>query len=152
MDLNLKGKNVIVTGGSRGIGRSIALAFADEGANMAICARSMDALMKTRDEIASRGVNAFAASCDVGDAAALAKFLDDANAALGGVDVLINNPSGFGMTDDEAGWKSGFDVDMMAAVRATQQVTPWIAEAARSFTFRQSQAWKARRERFPTPR
>lgn len=127
MDLNLKGKNVIVTGGSRGIGRSIALAFADEGANVAICARSMDALVKTRDEITARGVNAFAASCDVGDAAALSKFLDDANTHLGGVDVLVNNPSGFGMSDDEAGWKSGFDVDMMAAVRATQQVTPWIA-------------------------
>ncbi len=127
MDLQLKNKNVIVTGGSKGIGRAIALAFADEGVNVAICARGAEALARTKDEIAARGVNVFAASCDVGDAAALAKFLDHANAHLGGVDVLINNPSGFGMADDEAGWKSGFDVDMMAAVRATQQVTPWIA-------------------------
>jgi 3-oxoacyl-[acyl-carrier protein] reductase len=127
MNLDLNGKNIIVTGGSKGIGRAIALAFADEGANVAICARGVDALAKTKDEIAARGVKAFAASCDVGDATALAQFLNAANASLGGVNVLVNNPSGFGMTDDEAGWKSGFDVDMMAAVRATQQVTPWIA-------------------------
>ncbi|MGL4233786.1 MAG: SDR family NAD(P)-dependent oxidoreductase, partial [Casimicrobium sp.] len=68
MDLQLKNKNVIVTGGSKGIGRAIALAFADEGANVAICARGVDALTRTRDEITARGVKAFAASCDVGDA------------------------------------------------------------------------------------
>jgi 3-oxoacyl-[acyl-carrier protein] reductase len=127
VNLNLKHKNIIVTGGSKGIGRAIALAFADEGANVAICARGMAALDSTRDEVAAKGVKCFAAACDVGDASALAQFLEAANAALGGVDVLVNNPSGFGMTDDEAGWKSGFDVDMMAAVRSTQTVTPWIA-------------------------
>ena len=126
MDLGLKGKNVIVTGGSRGIGRSIALAFADEGANLAICARGMDALASVRDELTARGVTAFAQSCDVGDAAALAAFLDAANAALGGVDVLVNNPSGFGLGDTEEAWSLGFNVDMMAAVRASRQVVPWM--------------------------
>jgi 3-oxoacyl-[acyl-carrier protein] reductase len=127
MELGLRGKSVIVTGASRGIGRAIALAFADEGANVAICARGADALARTRDEIVARGVRCFAQSCDVGDGAALSNFLIQSNEALGGIDVLVNNPSGFGMSDDEAGWKAGFDVDMMAAVRATQQVEPWIA-------------------------
>jgi 3-oxoacyl-[acyl-carrier protein] reductase len=127
VNLNLKNKKIVVTGGSRGIGRAVALAFADEGANVAICARGADALARTRDEVAALGVKCFAQSCDVGDATSLAAFLDAANASLSGVDVLVNNPSGFGMSDDEAGWKLGFDVDMMAAVRATQQVTPWIA-------------------------
>ena len=126
MDLGLKGKNVIVTGGSRGIGRSIALAFADEGANVAICARSAEALMRTRDEITSRGVTAFAQPCDVGDASALAAFLDAANVALGGTDILVNNPSGFGLGDGEEAWSLGFNVDMMAAVRASRQVVPWM--------------------------
>ena len=126
MDLGLKGKNVIVTGGSRGIGRSTALAFAKEGANVAICARNVETLEQARAEIAALGVKAFAQSCDVGDAEGLTAFLQAANDALGGIDVLVNNPSGFGMADDDAGWAAGFNVDMMAAVRASWQVVPWM--------------------------
>ncbi len=129
MDLGLKGKNAIVTGGSKGIGRCTALALAAEGANVAICARGQAALDQTAKEIEAAGVKAYAASCDVADAGALKKFLDDAKAALGGVDILVNNPSGFGMTDDEDGWKVSVDIDLMATVRATQQVTPWMAAA-----------------------
>jgi 3-oxoacyl-[acyl-carrier protein] reductase len=127
MDLGLKGKNVIVTGGSRGIGLATALAFAAEGANVAICARNPETLEAARAEIAKRGVSAFAQPCDVGDAALLTAFLHAANDALGGIDVLVNNPSGFGMADDDAGWAAGFNVDMMAAVRASWQVVPWMA-------------------------
>ena len=129
MDLELAGKNVVITGGSKGIGRAAALAFAAEGANVAICARGQEALDKTAEDIRSAGVKAFAGSCDVGDAAQLSSFLDNARDALGGVDVLINNPSGFGMTDDEDGWKASVDIDLMATVRATQQVTPWMEQA-----------------------
>lgn len=128
MDLGLKGKNVIVTGGSRGIGRATALAFAQEGANVAICARGETTLEKTRAEIADLGVTAFASPCDVGDADSLRTFIDAAREALGGVDVLVNNTSGFGASDDETGWSAGFNVDMMGSVRACWQVVPWMAE------------------------
>jgi 3-oxoacyl-[acyl-carrier protein] reductase len=124
MNLGLRGKNVIVTGASRGIGRAIALGFADEGANVAICARGQAALDATRDEVSARGVRAFAKATDVGDAAQLKAFIDAANVALGGIDVLINNPSGFGGGDDEASWVANFQVELMASVRATQQVVP----------------------------
>ena len=127
MDLGLKGKNVIVTGGSRGIGRSTALAFAAEGPNVAICARNVDALHKAHDEIGATGVNVYSAPCDVGDPVALTEFLQASHDAFGGIDVLVNNPSGFGMADDDAGWAAGFNVDMMAAVRASWQVVPWMA-------------------------
>jgi 3-oxoacyl-[acyl-carrier protein] reductase len=126
MDLGLKGKKVIVTGGSRGIGRATALTFAEEGADVAICARGADALQATRAEIEALGVQAFAATCDVADADDLGRFLDEANAALGGVDILVNNTSGFGVGDDEDGWKTGFDVDVMGSVRASWRVVPWM--------------------------
>ncbi|MGH8596024.1 MAG: SDR family NAD(P)-dependent oxidoreductase [Gammaproteobacteria bacterium] len=128
MDLRLKGHGIIVTGASKGIGRAIALGFAREGANVAICARGADALEKTRAEILSLGVTAHAASCDVGNAESLITFLDGAAAALGRVDVLINNPSGFGLTDNEEGWAASLAVDVMAAVRATWKVVPWMEQ------------------------
>ena len=130
MDLGLKGKRVIVTGGSKGIGRATALTFAEEGADVAICARGADALEVTRKEIAALGVSTFAQSCDVGDPAALTGFLEAARAALGGVDILINNTSGFGLADDEERLGvPGLQVDLMGSVRATWAVVPWMEEA-----------------------
>lgn len=126
MDLGLKGKNVIITGASRGIGRATALEFAAEGANVAICARGAEALETTRADVAAHGVTVHAQCCDVSDADALKAFLSGANEALGGIDILINNPSGFGLTDDEAGWQASLNIDMMATVRATWQVVPWM--------------------------
>ena len=128
MELGLKGKGVIVTGASRGIGRAIALEFAREGANVAICARGGEALESTRADIAALGVKVHAAACDVGDAASLKAFLDGAHAALGRVDVLVNNPSGFGVQDTEEGWAASLNVDILAAVRATWAVTPWMEQ------------------------
>jgi 3-oxoacyl-[acyl-carrier protein] reductase len=126
MDLELAGKGVIVTGGSRGIGRSIALAFAGERANVAICARGEEGLRKVAGELAAKGVKVHSAACDVGDEKQLAAFLDGAAQTLGRVDVLVNNPSAFALADDEAGWKASLDVDLMAAVRATWKVVPWM--------------------------
>ncbi len=126
MDLGLTGKNVIITGASRGIGRATALEFAAEGANVAICARGAEALEITRSDVAALGVTVHARSCDVSDADALKAFINSANEALGGIDILINNPSGFGLTDDEAGWEASLNIDMMATVRATWQVVPWM--------------------------
>src|SRR5690606_14346220 len=129
MELGLRGRNVIVTGGSRGIGRSTALAFTREGANVAICARGEEGVRKAEAELGALGVKAFGAACDVADPAALAGFLDAAHEALGSLHVLVNNASGFGISDDEEGWRKGFDVDVMATVRACWKVAPRIAEA-----------------------
>ena len=126
MDLGLKDKNVIITGGSKGIGKSTALAMAKEGANIAICARREEALKSAAHEISSHGIQCFHRSVDVADANALAGFMDQARDTFGTIDVLINNTSGFGMTDDEAGWQVSINIDLMASVRATQQVIPWM--------------------------
>ena len=127
MDLGLKGKGVVVTGASRGIGRAIALEFAAEGANVAICARGKEALEATRAELDARKVKTHAQVCDVADPKALTDFLNQSREQLGAVDVLVNNSSGFGTSDDEAGWRMSYDVDVMASVRATWQVVPWMA-------------------------
>jgi 3-oxoacyl-[acyl-carrier protein] reductase len=126
MDLQLGGKGVIVTGASRGIGRSIAFAFAGEKANLAICARGEEGLRKVAGELSAKGVKVHAAACDVGDEKQLAAFLDGAAKALGRIDVLVNNPSALALADDEAGWKASFEIDLMAAVRASWQVVPWM--------------------------
>ena len=128
MDLGLEGKAAIVTGASRGIGRATALAFAAEGCDVAVCARGEEALARTADAIRALGVRAFAQACDVSDADALAAFLDGARAALGRVDVLVNNASAIDMGAGEDAWKTGFEVDLLPPVRASERVLPWLRE------------------------
>lgn len=129
MDLGLKGKNAIITGASKGIGRSTALTLAAEGANIAICARGQAALDATAKEIEALGVKVHAAVCDVSNEQALYEFLNNAKNTLGGIDILVNNTSAIALTDDEAGWKDTIDIDILPTVRATRTVTPWMAEA-----------------------
>ncbi len=116
----------MVTGGSRGIGRAIALACAEAGAAVSICARSAEGLGPVRDEIAAHGVTAHAQACDVADGAALAAYIAAAAAALGGIDILVNNASGFGSTNDEAGWQRSIGVDLMGTVHATDAAEPFL--------------------------
>jgi 3-oxoacyl-[acyl-carrier protein] reductase len=126
---DFKGKRVVVCGGSRGIGRSIALGFAAAGARVSTCARGRDTLEVTRAEIAKHGHTAHAATCDLADAQSVALYVAAAGEALGGIDVLVNNASGFGMGDDEAGWAAGLAVDVMAMVRASHAAIPMLGQA-----------------------
>ncbi len=126
-----QGYRVVVAGGSRGIGRSIALAFAQAGAAVSICARGADALEQTRQAIAVRGVAAHARVCDLADPAAIDAYVHAAAEALGGIDVLVNNASGYGFSDDDASWIAGFNVDLMAAVRASRCALPHLKTSAR---------------------
>ena len=119
MQLDLSGKRAIVCGGSRGIGRSIALAFAQAGADVSICARGADALEATRQDIAAHGHAAHAGTCDLASADAIKSYIASAAAALGGVDILVNNASGFGQSDDQKGWDLSYNVDVMATVHAS---------------------------------
>ncbi|HEV2621692.1 MAG TPA: SDR family oxidoreductase [Frateuria sp.] len=124
---DLQGYRVVVAGGSKGIGRAIALAFAQAGAAVSICARGAQALETTRQELAAWGQIAHAAACDLADAAAIARYVAEAAQALGGLDVLVNNASAYGFSDDDAGWLAGFEVDLMAAVRASREALPYLA-------------------------
>lgn len=126
MAFDFKGKRVVVCGGSRGIGRSIALGFAAAGAGVSICARGEEALKATAAEIAAHGVTAHYAPCDLADGDAIAAYVPAAAKALGGIDILVNNASGFGLGDTEEGWQKGLNVDVMATVRASHAAMPYL--------------------------
>jgi NAD(P)-dependent dehydrogenase (short-subunit alcohol dehydrogenase family) len=120
------GYRVVVAGGSRGIGRSIALGFAEAGAAVSICARGEEALEEARQALAFYGTLVHAQSCDLADPKAIESYVASAAEALGGIDVLVNNASGYGFDDDDDGWIAGFNVDLMAAVRASRAALPHL--------------------------
>lgn len=126
MDLGLKGKVAVITGASAGIGKAIALGLAAEGVDLAICARREGPLREAETELRAKGVEVYAATCDVGDASALDRFLENAKARFGKVDILVNNASAFGFTDDEDNWEASFNVDLLASARAARKVIPWM--------------------------
>ena len=119
--MDFQGKRVVVAGGSRGIGRGCALAFAAAGARVSICARSEGPLLATRAEL---GAGAHAMVCDLGDGPAVTGYVEAAAVEFGGIDVLVNNASGFGAQDTEAGWEAGLNVDVLATTRASRAAVP----------------------------
>ena len=130
MDLQLKGKTAVVTGGTRGIGRSIAECFADEGANVAICARNADQVAETVKALEAKGVKAFGAVVDIADGPALQGFIREAGETLGGIDVLVSNASALVQGNSEADWQAMFEIDMLGAVRTWEAAKPFLEAAA----------------------
>jgi 3-oxoacyl-[acyl-carrier protein] reductase len=120
MDLGLKDKVGIVTGGSRGIGRAIALTLAAEGCNVAICARGEEKLRETEAELKATGVKVHAGVVDVSQPGEVEAFVDEVAKTLGKVDALVNNAGGARQGDDDETWQAAIDVNLMAAVRATR--------------------------------
>ncbi len=94
MDLGLNGRKAIVTGASRGIGLCIAQTLADQGVDVAICARAEGRLEEAKKDLEGRGVAVFTKSVDVSDGDALKAFVVEAAGALGGLDILVSNASG----------------------------------------------------------
>jgi 3-oxoacyl-[acyl-carrier protein] reductase len=129
MEISFKRKRIVVAGGSRGIGRSIAGAFAAAGADVAICARGAAGVEAAATELKRHGGAAFGMQCDLGDEAAVARFVTEAASALGGIDILVNNASGLGMQDDESGWLASINVDLLATVRATRAAIPFLEQS-----------------------
>ncbi len=126
MDLGLKGLNAVVTGGSKGIGRSAADILADEGANVAICARNAGEVAVAVAALKSKSVVAFGAPVDVADKAALETFVADSAKALGGVDIVVANVSALAVQDSEESWLKAFETDMMHTVRVLNAALPYL--------------------------
>ena len=129
MKIDFAGKKAIVCGGSRGIGKAIALGFAACGGDVSICAREPEALEQTRLEIAKLGHKVHAARADLSHGDAVRGYVREAVATLGGLDLLVNNASAFGSSDDDKGWTSSLAVDMMSIVHATQEALPALKQS-----------------------
>ena len=128
MDLQLKGNKALVTGGTKGIGRAIADMLADEGCDVAVCARTDADVQACVEALKTKGVNAFGRGFDVGNADELKTFIADAGQALGGLDVFVSNVSG-GNSGGEEGWRANFEYDVMGAVRGVEAALPLLEKS-----------------------
>jgi 3-oxoacyl-[acyl-carrier protein] reductase len=121
LDLGLSGKVALVTGGSRGIGRAIALRLAAEGADVGICGRTAETLERTLGELRQAGVRAHGVVADVTAGGEAERFVDEAAQALGGLDVVVANvggSAGRGLLDSTPeDWLRTFDLNLFHAVR-----------------------------------
>jgi len=129
MDLSLRDKAAIVTGGSRGIGRAIALAFADEGCRVAICARGEESLRAVEAELRARGVDALGIVADVARADDIERVVAETVARFGRLDILVNNAGGRAREDTDEAWNLVYESNVLAAVRATRAAVPHMRAA-----------------------
>jgi 3-oxoacyl-[acyl-carrier protein] reductase len=128
MDLQLDGARVLVTGGTRGIGRAIVEEFAAEGAVVEFCARDAGEIEATEKALDGR---ASGVQLDVRDGAALTSWVEAAAGRLGGLDAVVANVSALATEDTEENWRTCFEVDLMHTVRLATAALPHL-EASRN--------------------
>ena len=129
MDLGLRGKKAIVTGGTRGIGRAIAELLAGEGCNLALCARSRAGVDDALAALARKGVKAYGGVVDVADTKALRAWVAEAADKLGGLDAFIANVSALAQTMDGEAWHRSLDIDVMGTVAGVEAAIPYLEKS-----------------------
>ena len=134
MNLGLEGKRVLVTAASRGLGRASALAFAGEGAQVAVASRNLDKLNNLRDELKARGAQAAAAlAIDLTDSASIRAGVSSVAEQFGGLDIVIGNTggpkSGPFLDISRKDWLTAIDETLLAMVELSHAAVPHLIEA-----------------------
>lgn len=130
MDIGLRGKKVILTGGSRGIGRATLELFADEGADIGFCSRDAGQVAEAKASFERKGVRVFGQALDMtADAEAYKRWLRATAEALGGVDIFVHNAGSAAGFGSEEAWHSSFEMDVLSAVRAVEQLEPFLEQS-----------------------
>ena len=133
MDLGIKGKYALVTGGTHGIGKAIAFALADEGCNLAVCARTFSGLQETEKQLKAKGVDCLAVQADVTVKKDINLVFSKIIKKWGSLHILINNVGGGGRwgtedivnTDDNV-WQEVYDKNVMSAIRFIKLAVPYM--------------------------
>jgi len=129
MDLELKGMNAVVTGGTKGIGRAIVESLVAEGANVAFCARNVDEVRETQAALSSSGSKVLGTSVDVGNAKQLEQWVNDSAEAFGGLDIVVCNVSALAIPESEENWQTSLNVDLMHTVRTCKTAIPYLEKS-----------------------
>lgn len=132
MELQLKNKNALVTGGTRGIGRAIVESLAAEGANIAFCARRKNEVDETLTHFKKNyPVDMIAESVDISQPEVFTQWINHSAKELGGIDILILNAAAMASENNIEDWQANFNVDLMAAMTATNIAYPYLEQAAK---------------------
>jgi 3-oxoacyl-[acyl-carrier protein] reductase len=129
-DLPLREQRILIAGGSRGIGLAMADALARAGAAVSICGRDRQALAEAAETLLRHRGRVHCQPCDLADPAQIEGWIASAAEAMGGIDAVVNNASGYGNGNDDASWQAGFDIDLMAAVRCNRAALPWLRRSS----------------------
>jgi 3-oxoacyl-[acyl-carrier protein] reductase len=129
MELYLKGKKVLVTGATKGIGRAIGQIFAVEGADIAICARDAAMVRETVESLKAQGGEVYGDSVDVSEPEALRRWVGEMAEKLGGIDIFVSNVSALGTVNNDETWQRSFEVDMRGTVVGIDAALPFIEKS-----------------------